>query len=312
MNLEQVRALAAIVDTGSFELAARSLHLTPSAISQRVRALESSVGQVVVRRGHPCTATEAGAVLVRLARQVELLSDETHQQLGVTRDEPHVLRVAVNADSLDTWLVRLLEAAAAWDDTRLRFTIVDEAHSLHLLREGEVAAAIATDSVEVPGCRSFPLGSMRYVAVATPALAAQHRLPGGGADWEGLPVLRYDERDDLQHRFLAARGCESGTPPSQVPSAAGLRSALLAGLGWLLAPDATVAHHLEAGRLVTLTDDVVTLPLHWHVWKLHSHRLDRLNAAIRDAAHAGLPPSTPEVLASLRRTRPVVGARRGM
>ncbi|KGN37850.1 ArgP/LysG family DNA-binding transcriptional regulator [Knoellia subterranea] len=290
MNLEQVRALAAIVDTGSFELAARSLHLTPSAVSQRVRALESSVGQVVVRRTHPCTATPAGAVLVRLARQVELLEEESRDLLGITRAEPLALRVAVNADSLDTWLIGLLDAASTWPDVRLRFEVADEDHTLALLRAGQVGAAITTESEPVPGCRTFPLGVMRYLPVASADLAARFTGPDGVVDWAGIPGLRYDDRDDLQEHFLAARGSEAETPASQIPSAAGLRAALRAGLGWVLVPERTVEDELAAGLLVTLSDDVVDVTLHWHVWKVPSHRLDRLNEAIARAARDGLGP----------------------
>lgn len=313
MNLEQVRALAAIVDTGSFDMAARTLHLTPSAISQRVRALEQSVGQVVVRRASPCTPTAAGAVLIRLARQVELLEEESRDLLGVARSAPVVLRVAVNADSLDTWVLRLLPAAAAWDDTRLRFTVVDEDHSLRLLREGAVGAAITTESEQVPGCRSFPLGTMRYIAVCAPELARRFTLHSGEVDWENLPLLRYDERDDLQQVFLAARGLTGASEPSQIPSASGLRSALVAGLGWLLVPDFTVGEDVAEGRLVTLSDDVVDVTLHWHVWKLSSHRLERLNEAVAVAARSVLRPVTaPGQDPALTRPGPLVGARWGM
>ncbi len=313
MNLEQVRALAAIVDTGSFEMAARTLHLTPSAVSQRVRALESSVGQVVVRRVHPCTATEAGAVLVRLARQVELLERESHDLLGMTREAPVAIRVAINADSLDTWLMGLLEAAADWDDTRLRFSMADETHTLALLQLGEVGAAVAIESEPVPGCRSFPLGVMRYLPVASAALAARFALPGGQIDWERMPVLRYDHHDHLQEQFLAARGVATSSPAAQIPSVPGLRSALLAGMGWLLIPESSVGDDLAEGRVVTLTDEVVDVVLHWHVWKVHSHRLERLNDAVVQAAQAGLRPLRTETPAPRpKRPRPLVGAHEGM
>lgn len=313
MNLAQVRALAAIVDTGSFELAARTLHLTPSAVSQRVRALESSVGQVVVRRAHPCTATEAGAVLVRLARQVELLEEESHDLLGMTREAPVALRVATNADSLDSWLNGLIASAAVWDDTRLRFTLADEDHTLALLQQGEVAAAIATGSDPVPGCRSYPLGVMRYLPVASASLAAEFALPGGAVDWERMPVLRYDDHDHLQEKFLAARGCATSSPASQIPSVPGLKSAVLAGMGWLLLPESAVGDDLAQGRVVTLSDEVVDVVLHWHVWKVPSHRLERLNDAVVQAARAGLRPvrakrQTPRS----ERSRPLVGASEGM
>src|SRR3954452_22120112 len=80
-NTAAVEALVAIVDHGTFDAAARALHVTPSAVSQRVRALEREVGQVVVRRGAPCVPTEAGAALVRLGRQTRLLDDEARAAL---------------------------------------------------------------------------------------------------------------------------------------------------------------------------------------------------------------------------------------
>ncbi|WP_323961033.1 LysR family transcriptional regulator [Arthrobacter sp. JZ12] len=55
MNLEHLRALAAIIDEGTFEAAADLLCITPSAVSQRIKTLEASVGQIVVRRGVPST-----------------------------------------------------------------------------------------------------------------------------------------------------------------------------------------------------------------------------------------------------------------
>ena len=56
-----LEALAAVVREGSFERAARKLHVTSSAVSQRVKQLEERVGQVLVHRGTPCTGTEASS-----------------------------------------------------------------------------------------------------------------------------------------------------------------------------------------------------------------------------------------------------------
>ena len=57
-------ALAAVVRHGSFDRAAGALNVTPSAVSQRVKLLEERVGAVLVKRGQPCVATAAGALLV--------------------------------------------------------------------------------------------------------------------------------------------------------------------------------------------------------------------------------------------------------
>lgn len=312
MNLDQVRALAAIGETGSFELAARRLHLTPSAVSQRVRSLETSIGQVVVRRGSPCTLTDAGAVLVRFARQVELLEAESQELLGVTRAAPAAIPVAVNADSLDTWFGTVLEEASHWDDTRLSLVIHDEDHTLEVLRHGDVVAAITSAAESVPGCRQVLLGAIRYVPVAASALARRFSN-GGELDWENLPVLRYDSRDDLQECYLAARGLSSVLPPTTVPSAPGLRTAALAGLGWILIPEATVQAELADGRLVALSDETVDVALYWHSWKAPSHRLTRLTDAVVRAAGAGLRPVHAHgQRAATLRTRPVVAPPEGM
>src|SRR6516165_5841532 len=112
INPGQLDALVAIADRGSFEAAAQQLHITPSAVSQRIRALEAAAGQVLVSRGTPCRPTPHGERLVRLGRQTRLLYDETSQALtSVTAVE---LPVAVNADSLATWFRDVLAEAATW------------------------------------------------------------------------------------------------------------------------------------------------------------------------------------------------------
>src|SRR6201994_5021958 len=96
INPGQLDALVAIADHGSFDAAARQLHITPSAVSQRVRALEAAAGQVLVSRGTPCRPTPHGEWLVRLGRQTSLLYAEASQ--AITAVTAVDLAVAVNAD----------------------------------------------------------------------------------------------------------------------------------------------------------------------------------------------------------------------
>lgn len=53
MDAVQLATFQAVIEGGSFEAAARTLHVTPSAVSQRIKALEQAVGQVLVRRRTP-------------------------------------------------------------------------------------------------------------------------------------------------------------------------------------------------------------------------------------------------------------------
>src|SRR5277367_414854 len=123
LNPGQLDALVAIADHGSFDAAARRLHITPSAVSQRIRALEGATGQVLISRGTPCRPTPHGEWLVRLGRQTRLLYDEAGQAL--TTAAAVELPVAVNADSLASWFRDVLAAATTWEGTSIRLRVED-------------------------------------------------------------------------------------------------------------------------------------------------------------------------------------------
>src|SRR6516164_7478235 len=143
INPGQLDALVAIADRGSFEAAAQQLHITPSAVSQRIRALEAAAGQVLVSRGTPCRPTPHGEWLVRLGRQTRLLYDEANQ--AITAATAVELPIAVNADSLGGWFRDVLAEVATWDGTAVRLRVEDQAYSQELLRTGDVLAAVTSD-----------------------------------------------------------------------------------------------------------------------------------------------------------------------
>ncbi len=139
MNFEHLKALSAIVETGSFDAAATLLGITPSAVSQRIKALETSAGQILVRRSLPSSPpTEAGAVLLRTARQIQALEADALQSLGQGPEGRAIVALAVNADSLATWFIPVLHDAATWSDAVLDLHIEDQDHSSRLLRQGDV------------------------------------------------------------------------------------------------------------------------------------------------------------------------------
>jgi len=291
MNFDHLRALAAIIDEGTFEAAADLLGISPSAVSQRIKALETSVGQVVVRRGVPCAPTEAGAVLLRTARQVQVLEAETRHALGHGASSRTVTPVAVNADSLATWFVPVLREAAGWSDTTLDLHVEDQDHSSRLLRQGDVIGAVTADPAPVNGCRVERLGLMRYLPVAAPDL---HRrfTTASGVDWPGMPVLRFNAKDDLQHQLLRARGVDRSPPAHTVPSFEGFHAAVRAGLGWGMLPELQLGADLADGSLVLLEDRAHhDVALHWQTWTLDSERLHRITDSVRRAGRQRLRPA---------------------
>jgi LysR family transcriptional regulator (chromosome initiation inhibitor) len=114
VDLAQLRTLVAVIDEGTLEAAARRLHVTPSAVSQRLRALEVAAGRVLVQRGRPATVTAAGEPVLRLARQVGLLVADTTRRLDPSEaGRAPAVPIALNADSLATWALPALAPLAA-------------------------------------------------------------------------------------------------------------------------------------------------------------------------------------------------------
>lgn len=280
----QLETLLVITEEGTFEAAARRLHLTPSAVSQRVRALERAAGQVLVRRSAPAGVTAAGEPLLRLARQLRLLDAEAAAAVGVGS---HVeLAVAVNADSLASWFRPVLGAVARRGDVVLRLHVEDQGYSDDLLRRGEVLAAVTDEPHPVQGCVVEPLGSLRYTPAAVPWLAERHRH-GRGVDWSALPMVVFNEKDHLQDDVLAARGAVRPAVVHRVPSTADFHEAVRAGLGWGMIPEPHLAADLTSGDLVRLPGGrPVDVPLHWQRWRLDSPALRRLSEDVRRAAQA--------------------------
>jgi LysR family transcriptional regulator (chromosome initiation inhibitor) len=278
----QLETLMVIVDEGSFEAAARRLHLTPSAVSQRVRALERSAGRVLVRRTSPATVTPAGEPLVRMGRQLRLLAAEA----AVALDEDTVsdLAVAVNADSLATWFRQVLSDVAERGALALRLHVEDEGFSHDLLRRGDVMAAVTREPQPVQGCSVEPLGALRYRPAAAPLLVERHRRRRG-LDWSTMPMVVFNEKDRLQDDVLAAHGHVRPPVVHRVPSTADFLDAVRCGLGWGLIPEPQLAPAMAAGDLVRLPGTKpVDVRLHWQRWRLESPVLDDLSADVRRAA----------------------------
>ena len=216
------------------------------------------------------------------AGQTQLLYAKAGQALGAAAAVE--LPVAVNADSLATWFRDVLGELARWDATALRLRVEDQAHSQELLRSGDVLAAVTSDQAGAAGYSVHPLGSLRYVPVAAPSVAARW---GGGQspDWAAMPVVDFNDKDDLQGELLRRHGVHQGPPVvHQVPSSADFSAAVRLGLGWGMLPEAQARHALGSGELVRLSPDVIDIPLYWQRWRLDSPRLTDLTAVVRQAA----------------------------
>ncbi len=288
----QLEALAAAVAEGTFEAAARQLHVTPSAISQRIKALETSVGRVLLIRTKPISPTQAGELLLRLARQITTMTADVARQIG---DEapghttPIVIPLAVNADSLATWVLPALATVGR----PLTFDLhsADQDRTADLLRQGAVMGAITAARDPVPGCTVERLGVMRYRPTASADFATRW-FPEGVTPLAlaAAPVVTFDRTDRLQDTYLRRRSRRRLGPPCHyVPGSGAFFEAVRLGLGWGMLPDLQAAQRTDATELVDLDPGrPVVVQLFWQQWQLQSRSLEATAAAIRAGAASAL------------------------
>ncbi|HSI55952.1 MAG TPA: LysR family transcriptional regulator ArgP [Ideonella sp.] len=306
IDSRQLAAFAAVVREGSFEAAARVLHVTPSAVSQRIKGLEERLGRVLVQRGAPCVATQAGQALQRHAQQLQVLEADALQGFGLAgaslarngRRGPGPgsalpLAIAVNADSLATWFVPAIAALREQHAVNFELHVEDQDHSSALLRQGRVMAAVTAEPQPVQGCSAEALGAMRYVAVASPAFMQRHFAQGvSDASLATAPCTVFNGKDALQARFLRQLTRKRLAPPQhQVPSTHGFIHAALHGLGWGMNPQVLVAPLLAQGELVELVPGAcLDVALYWQHWRLDSLVMRALSSGVHAAAREWLIP----------------------
>jgi LysR family transcriptional regulator, chromosome initiation inhibitor len=283
----QLEALSACVAEGTLEAAARRLHITPSAVSQRIKALETSVGQVLLNRSKPVRPTLSGQTLLRIARQMQALTAEAAREL---RNEPEaggtVVPVAVNADSLGTWFLPALVAVGPFYAFDLYRS--DQDQTAALLRDGTVMAAVTAQAAAVPGCTVERLGTMRYRPRASPGFAATWFPDGASvAALAQAPIVAFDRQDRLQDNYLRRRSRRRLDPPRHyVPGSADFTHAVRLGLGWGMVSDLQAS---PAKDFVDLEPDGgIDVTLFWQQWRLGTAALGRVTQAVKQSAATGL------------------------
>lgn len=280
-------ALLAVLETGSFEGAAALLHLTPSAVSQRVSALEAELGAPLVLRARPCRATRDGERLVQYLRRARLLEQEFEAERNDSA-RPVPIPLAVNNDALATWLLPGLSHFLATERITLDITLDDQDHTYDLLAQGIALAGISSNPHPMRGCTAVPLGAMRYHLVAAPRFARRWFPDGLTRDAaRRAPLLAFDRKDDMQAEFLErVLGLPPGSYPCHyVPASDPFLRAIELGIGYGMLPDQQLGTRLKHGTLIDLAPDQFSdAVLYWHAWQVQSPVMERLKAAVQNAA----------------------------
>jgi LysR family transcriptional regulator (chromosome initiation inhibitor) len=291
---DALECLAAIVEEGGFERAARRLSITQSAVSQRLRALESQVGTVLIVRSRPLKPTPAGQLVIKHAKMMRLLRADLEQDLkelapsssGGVRDDERI-SVAINADSIATWALPALSALAQ-GGLPIEIITDDQDFTHEWLREGQVLGCVTSLGQALRGCKMEALGGMDYVLVGSTAYARDQCPQGLTAhNFHRHPFVAFNRKDHSQRLFIAQA---FGLPRVSlrqlfVPSSEGQVRAVQAGWGVSVLPELHVRERLARGELVNLVPQhALRVTLYWHCWNLNSDVLESMTQALRQAA----------------------------
>ncbi len=271
---KQLRALAAVIESGSFDRAAERLNISQSAVSQRIKQLEQQSGQTLLLRSSPPVPTELGKRLMSFYRQAELLESE---MFGSTNNTVHKLTIAVNADSLATWFLKATAEFMQQKTVLLDLRVDDQDQTLQLLRTGEVVGAVSAESQAVSGCDCYTLGEMIYHCVCTPEFYARYFPEKPSAErFKLAPALHYGPKDQLQEKYLAEHFdiTLADYRYHQIPSVENYLDFIKLGFAWGIVPQLQCQKYIDRGELIILNPEIpITVPLYWHTWSVKSDLL---------------------------------------
>ena len=214
LELRHLRTLRAIREQQSLAGAAERLHLTQSALSHQVKALEEYFGvDLFVRKSRPLRFTHAGQRLLDLADRVLPDVESTERELARIREgERGRLHIAIECHSCFEWLMPTMDAyRVEWPEVEMDLSMGFSFAPLAALKRGDVDLVVTSDPVSDEALRFEPL--FRYQNLL--AMAAEHPLAERPwvepADLAGETLITYPverERLDVFTRFLEPAGVE--------------------------------------------------------------------------------------------------------
>jgi LysR family transcriptional regulator for metE and metH len=209
LEIRHLRSLIALAEAGSVSRAADRVHLSQSALSHQLRALETHYGTPIVeRQGQSVKLTESGELLVTLARRVMSEIEDAERTLVKLVHKPSggMLRIALECHTCFDWLMPIMHAFRShWPDVELDLISGFHPNSLALLADGKADLVIGSENKRRPGIVYHPLFRFEILAVLAPDHPLRVKRYLTASDFSGETLITYpvpNERIDLIRRVL--------------------------------------------------------------------------------------------------------------
>jgi DNA-binding transcriptional LysR family regulator len=274
MEVDQVETFLAIAQLGGFTRAGTRVHRSQSAISRRLRLLESELGAPVFERAHGVVRlTDVGRALLPHAEAMLAAHQDAREAVSAQlRGGPSEVSLAIVGTIVDSRLcARLKRFCSAHAKLRLTIKTGSSAEISQLVRQGDATVGVRYFNDPHPGliCSQIGLEPMVVVAAADhPRLKRSTRSVEALATetWLGFPTTKaYKEAfGRLLKRRLAAAGLDDAEV-MEVDSLAAQKNLVEAGFGLALLPKSAVQTELARGTLMLVHAPLIatTIPINF-------------------------------------------------
>ncbi len=251
MDWDKLRVFHAVAEAGSFTHAGEVLHLSQSAVSRQIGALEAALDVTLFHRhARGLMLTEQGEILFAAAKEVYGRLSMAEAMLSERRERPSgPLRVTTTVAFGSVWLTPRIKAfQELYPDIDVSLVLADSELDLSM-RQADVA--IRMMAPRQPGLVQRRLMTMRHDIYGAPEYLKRHGVPHRSEDLDHHKIVVYGDDEtatDLNWLLRAgARKGEARRPVLRVNSVYGIFRAVQSGLGLGALPDYM---SLEAGNLV--------------------------------------------------------------
>ncbi|WP_191601664.1 LysR family transcriptional regulator ArgP [Marinomonas algicola] len=289
IDFKGLSAFIAVIENSSFERAANQLCITQSAVSQRLKHLEESIGKALVIRSPQIKATAAGHALLKYSHSLGQIERELIREIAPKQQLDWLkISIATNSDTLATWLLGTLAPWCTENKVLLDLKVDDQDQTHELLKTGEVLGCISSIEQASQGCVSESLGVVHYHCVVSPSFKKEYFSKGINKErFKKAPAVVFNQKDRLQSLYLQQYFDIDASQQLQhfIPSSEAYIEWIKLGMGFGMAPKMQVQQMLDSGELVLLTPDKpVAIALFWHQSRIKTLLSQSLSKQIVSAA----------------------------
>ena len=281
----QLEALGAVIESGGFDRAAEVLGLTQSAVTHRVKHLETYVGKPLLVRSNPPVPTEAGIPLYSHFKKMRLLEKDLDlDQTGGLNGQP--LSLGVNASTLGSWFRPVLRHIMKSSLVDLHVGEAKVVH--HLLQQGNLAGCISIRSKSTRGCYVDYLGDLILRCVATRDFRTRY-FPKGIREesMKRTPAILFHPESQMMRLFQkkVLGVAPFDVPTHIIPSQQEYIQMISEGVAYGFMPEPLFLRMQADRKLIDLSPLApIVIPQYWHRWGIESELLALVTEKIREEA----------------------------